>query len=341
MLIGLLLLMGCDAVVDRNGLGIISGEVLQLNEEGDLWEDSQGNPYSHHLITVHIRGTTLSGATNREGKFRITGVPPGDYSLDLIVHGHGTWTEEFSLKAGEKKEITDLAFFLDAPKDGDLTANPFFLYINNNTFPRELRRAVSLYIDKEEIVALGNNTYDNYLDEGSWIEANSFFFSHHLAFEENEHEYDLEKAKQIIKDNNWEDWEIEILTLLGAQEREEMGQIMANNLEALGLEPLLLKKDWGDYLEKILEGDYDMVIVSWGTSFRKTTMTPLFNLFHSESPLRISGVSNSELDQMIEEGLSQYNEEKYIDSAKEINQLALEEYFSIPLFFLERVYPLD
>lgn len=93
---------------------------------------------------VAVRGTGLSGITDREGKVRIAGLPAGTRQLEVQLLGHTSVTRAIDLSAGVASEITV-----------ELTPAPIELAGVNATAPRSNLALRGFYDRKRS----GNGTF--------------------------------------------------------------------------------------------------------------------------------------------------------------------------------------
>jgi hypothetical protein len=91
---GLLLFLCTALPLYAQENGEVTGRVLN-------WRDNQ--PLA--LVQVQLQGTMLRAITTDDGKFRITGVPPGTYTLQASTVGYYILRQDFMIAAGETKNL--------------------------------------------------------------------------------------------------------------------------------------------------------------------------------------------------------------------------------------------
>jgi hypothetical protein len=79
----------------------VSGQQSVLR--GFVYESESGEPVI--FTNVYFKGTTLGAATDVNGFYSITQIPPGSYTLMVTYMGYDTLTQEISLKAGEIRSL--------------------------------------------------------------------------------------------------------------------------------------------------------------------------------------------------------------------------------------------
>ena len=89
-----LLMLCLSSVTFAQGTGIISGRVT----------DSQSGDYLPGA-NVMLQGTTIGGATDREGHYRIVNIPAGTYTMVARYMGYEEHSEEVTVTAGRNTLI--------------------------------------------------------------------------------------------------------------------------------------------------------------------------------------------------------------------------------------------
>lgn len=94
------------------------------------------------------------------------------------------------------------------------------------------------------------------------------------------HEYNVEKAKQLLKEAGYPDGFTTSIWTNDKKERIDMATIMQNQLKQVGITAEIKVLEWGAYLEGTAKGDQDMFIIGWTASGNDPDMS-LFAQFHS------------------------------------------------------------
>ncbi len=82
------------------------------------------------------------------------------------------------------------------------------------------------------------------------------------------HEYNVEKAKELLKEAGYADGFKVTLSTNEKQERVDMATIIKSQLKEVGIDVTIEILEWGAYLEKLGNGEQEMFIIGW------TSQTP-------------------------------------------------------------------
>lgn len=133
-----------------------------------------------------------------------------------------------------------------------------YLYINENVIPEaKQRQAISHAINRELIV-------ENLL-KGAGEVTDGFFTSISPYLNENvkPKEFDLEKAKQLLAESNWDASQtLHLAVLSGDQTLEQAANIIAENLREVGINVEIQMMDLGTLIEWIVSMEYDLAILT-------------------------------------------------------------------------------
>ncbi len=206
----------------------------------------------------------------------------------------------------------------------------FLLFNFNSEFAKQKinRRVVSLLID------------DDYLDEafGDYVrKVNQFVSNGTFGFnpEIGDHEYDFEKAKNLIADNGLEGQLVQIHLPLGM---EFLGEYLREQLTSAGLSPIV------SYLEndRLIKSMTDLKADVYFLGFRADTGDSadfLDVLVHSEGNFNLTKYSNPEIDELIEAGDVEMDVGKRLALLqKTLKILTEDEVLGVPLIEYETLY---
>ena len=70
---------------------------------GRVLGSRDGEPLA--LVQIQLAGTEMRAITGDDGTFQIANVPPGDYALQAASVGYRLANRQFSLAAGESKNL--------------------------------------------------------------------------------------------------------------------------------------------------------------------------------------------------------------------------------------------
>lgn len=240
-----------------------------------------------------------------------------------------------------------------------ITKGPGFstslLQMNAENYPMTetpFRQAISLAIDKQALI---DTVLLGYAEEGSpgFIHPSSKFYNAELASE-----FDIEKAKQLLKESGFEDTNgdgfvegengqeisLEMLVYANSSTRIRTAEIITESLNEIGIETSVRAMDmttvdslvWPEF--DVSKGrDFDLAMWGWSSTMQ---LFPdrIVELFHSDPAIgsvNIGGYSNPGFDAKAEELRATVNPEEREQLLKELQALIAEEAPIIPLTYEE------
>lgn len=184
-----------------------------------------------------------------------------------------------------------------------------------------LRKAVSHAIEREAII---NGVYD-----GVGTLATSAMSPSVFGFSENVEpfEYDINKAKQLLEDSDFDESSSVTLVTSDRQERINMAEVIQSQLKGIGLGVDIQVLEYGAYIEAMDSGEFDMFIGGWGNATGDGDYNQ-YNLFHTNSFGSAGNhfyYSNSEVDELIEEARKESDDQKRLEIYEQTQKIELEE----------------
>lgn len=169
----------------------------------------------------------------------------------------------------------------------------------------DVRRAINMAIDKSQIV---DGIYNGY-----GIPAIGPLAPPVVGYDENASglEYDLEEAKQLLADADYEDGFSTTIWTNDTQERVDSATNVQSQLKELNIDAEVEVLEWGTYLERTAQGDHEMFVLGWSTSTGDADYG-LYPLFHSDNvgdPGNRTFLEDEELDEMLENARREVDEE--------------------------------
>lgn len=211
---------------------------------------------SYEAVEDYWRGTPkISNLNIRvvEGSGILAGLQSGE--LDVVP------ATMAAIPMEDQAVIAELPGFV-AEYDKPLTNNYFF--INNDSVPqKEVRQAMAYGINRELILEgfLNNN---GEITEG--------FLNSYSPFKNTEMEvraFDPEKAQSLVEESDWDkDKELLFLTNSGDPTFQNAANVVAQQLEAIGIKVKVQAMDLGSLLAEVNNGRYDVMCVQY-------TMVPI------------------------------------------------------------------
>nr|WP_255812756.1 ABC transporter substrate-binding protein [Acidaminobacter sp. JC074] len=214
-----------------------------------------------------------------------------DYFLGEAAIKKVTWkviadksTAVVALEKGEIDAYLDIASIdrqtIEKSEDLAFYEGPSSIYdylgLNTESGPMsdvKVRQAVAYAIDKESIILAARDGVGQIAD--CVVSENMVGYPDSVKV----YNYDVEKAKAILKESAYPDgFTCTLLTLEG--HRSKTAQVVQANLSEIGIEAEIKILEWGTFVDTISIGDFDMLTLAWGYS------TPdadgIYQLFHSD-----------------------------------------------------------
>lgn len=184
----------------------------------------------------------------------------------------------------------------------------------------EFRQAVAYALDRE--------AYVNKLN-GLGVKGNSVIGPKVFGFDESAdkagYEYNLEKAKELVKKNNFGDKELTIL-VANRDSYMLMAEIAQSQLTEAGLKVSIETMEWGTFLDTAREGNYDITFLGW-SNVTADGSELLYPNFHSDNIGASNRVryNNPEFDQLVEESRMNIDQDVRKQKLNEANQLLVKD----------------
>ena len=197
----------------------------------------------------------------------------------------------------------------------------------------KVRQAISYAVDREAIIS---GIYNNV---GTL--ANSAMSPKVIGYssETKAYDYDVVKAKQLLKEAGIkEGTKIKLLTS-DRKERINMAEVVQSQLKGIGLDVDIQVMEYGAFISEITKEQHQMFISGWGNATGDADYNQ-YNLFHTASmgaPGNHFYYSNPEIDKLIEEGRSESDQAARNDIYKKAMQLELDEAVYIPVRNYEHI----
>lgn len=142
-------------------------------------------------------------------------------------------------------------------------------------------------------------------------------------------EYDPEKAKSLLEEANFNfDEPIVFMVPTGNATREQMAELVQQDLQAIGLDVQLETYDFTTWISVAREKDFDLGIVGMSHYYDPN----LQNYFATGAPSNLTYYTNERLDQLIQDGNTATSFEERFPIYEEIQEFFVEELPAIPLY---------
>jgi peptide/nickel transport system substrate-binding protein len=165
-----------------------------------------------------------------------------------------------------------------------LTGSSIFLYANTSRAPFDdvrVRKALSMAIDRELLVDVALYRYSRPADATGLSDAYSAWHNADAAARGDWVRYDVERANALLDESGHRrgtdgvrrkpdgtPWRYEILTVSGWSDWVRASQVIARNLDALGIEASVRTYDFSAWFQRAQQGNFDL---SLGWSYEGPT----------------------------------------------------------------------
>lgn len=188
---------------------------------------------------------------------------------------------------------------------GELTSNDYwYVALNEAREPWDdvrVRQAVAYAVDRESIAQVtGYGTAEiNQLavpTTSPWYE------------EYDTYSLDLERAQELLDEAGvaGEDLEMDFMVTNEYPETVTAAQVMADNLEPLGISVSIRTLDFGSWLDQQTQGNFDALMMGWLGNIDPGDY--YYAQHHSEGASNAQGYSNPEVDALLDEAASERDE---------------------------------
>lgn len=207
----------------------------------------------------------------------------------------------------------------------DETESMSLSYIGFNTEKEPLndprvRQAISYAIDRESII---EGVYDGVGTPAKGPLAPGVF-----GYDENVEgiSYDPERAKELLAEAGYEDGIDLSIWTNDSPERVNTAVYLQESLQEVGINLTVEQLEWGAYLEQTAAGQHDMFILGWSTATGDADYGT-YPLFHSSmhgDPGNRSFFSDDEVDELLEAGRQEADEEARLEIYSELQDKLVE-----------------
>lgn len=206
------------------------------------------------------------------------------------------------------------------------------------TDDRQLRLALQYAVDQESIV-------ENILDGIGTPALGPFAPILDWSAHDELPEYgpDMDRARELVEESDYDGEEMTMVVSSGNPDRQQMAELMQSRFGEIGVEVEIQILEPATYLDRFIEGDVNLVLVSFG-SYSGATDYLIPVIFHTESFLNIqqyqeegTGVLNlgEEFDEQLDDATTTWDEEERHEKYREIQHRVMDEAIMIPLLYRE------
>ncbi|MBM7570043.1 glutathione ABC transporter substrate-binding protein [Aquibacillus albus] len=160
-------------------------------------------------------------------------------------------------------------------------------------------------------------------------------FGYHSGIQE--YGYDINKAKELLKEAGYSDGFETTIWTMDQKERISLAEVVQSQLKGIGIDVEVKVLEYGAWSEAAANGETGMFISSWRNATGDADYIQ-YHLFHSSSQGSTGNYffyENPRVDELIEQGRQEYDEDKRIEIYEEIQDIEIEEAVFVPVHYLE------
>ena len=207
-----------------------------------------------------------------------------------------------------------------------------YLIFNTEAAPfdnRELRQAIAYAINREDIIAVAA--------DGLADPATSLATSYMLGYTEDHmtYEYDPEKAKELLAEAGYPDGlDIGSMKTMSGAHFEKVMQVVQSQLAEIGITSTIEGMDGNSLVEDCITGNFTLADMGQNLSLDYDFLKTYFNEEYING-LNMARVSDSQIQELFEQGASTTDREERLAIYQEIEDLTQELCAYVPLYNLQ------
>lgn len=279
-----------------------SGSSVDMEAFGEYWEE--GKPQVETLQLKSITDATARATALRNGE------------IDMIIDAVDQETAVLNSADGVVLESIP---------------GTFWEYVGMNCESEYLkdakvRQAIAYAVDREAInnaVKMGSATV---LKEANIPETHDYYGGDEIYAAR-----DVEKAKELLAEAGYGEGEITLKITAGSdwQYQVDAAQMVKQQLEEIGIQSEISALESGIYFDGLNSGDFDLTVCGWSGFVDADEY--LYDLFTTEGAYNQQNYSNTQVDELLEQGRVTTDETERKEIYKEAQKLIAED---APMAFL-------
>lgn len=299
------------------GMAIVSEDNV---ESGDISNNPVGTgPFSLASYTSGDRITLEANPDYWGGAPQIDGVEYSFISepstaLAALNSGEIHWTDNIPPQQVEELEGSDVIELELSPSN-----DYWYMAMNINEEPWDdvrVRQAIAYAIDRESIIQAVS--YGTAEENQLAIPADSVWYS-----EYDRYSHDPEEAQRLLDEADFDGASIDFLATNEYPETVTAAQIIADDLEDLGFDVSISQPDFSTWLDEQNSGNFDMLMMSWLGNIDPDDF--YYSQHHSEGGSNAQGYSNEEVDELLDAGRTETDEQARFDFYAEAAEIIADE----------------
>lgn len=306
------------------GMAIVEQENV---ESGDITIAPIGTgPFS---VAEYVSGDHISLEANPDywgGAPELAGVQfefisEPSTALASLRAGEIQWTDVIPPQQVEELEGDDSLELGVTP-----STDYWYLALNEDNAPWDdvrARQAIAYAIDRDAI--LQAVSYGTAAANQLAIPEQSVWYT-----EYNEYSTDLDKAQELLDEAGVDSATIDFVATTEYPETVTAAQIIASNLEPLGITVEIRQPDFSTWLDEQNSGNFDLLMMGWLGNIDPDDF--YYNQHHSEGTSNAQGYANPEVDQLLEAARTETDQDARYDLYAEAATIIADEASYIYLY---------
>jgi peptide/nickel transport system substrate-binding protein len=250
-------------------------------------------------------------------------IPEPTTALAALQSGEIDWTDNIPPQQVSSLEGDDRVVL------GQVGSNDYwYLALNQNRQPwdnADVRRAIAYAIDREAITTatmFGNAT----VNQTAIPESSDWYFDY------SPYSFDQEMAADLLESAGVEEGSLTIDFMVSSDypETVQAAQVIASQLEGVGIGTEIRTLDFGTWLDEQGQGNFDMLMMGWLGNIDPDDF--YYGQHHSEGGNNYQGFANAELDALLDSGRTETDQAARKDIYDQAAQIIVDEASYIYLY---------
>lgn len=274
------------------GMAIVEQENV---ESGDITTDPIGTgPFSMEEYTSGDHITLAANPDYWGGAPEIGGVEfqfisEGSTAIAALKSGEVDWTDSIPTQQVESLSGDEAVTLGQSPSN-----DYWYLALNEKREPWSdvrVRQAIAYAIDRDAIVQA--TSYGTATANQLAIPEESVWYTDYDTYST-----DLDKAQALLDEAGFEGGTLDLLVTSDYPETVTAAQIIADNLEPLGITVEIRTPDFATWLDEQNTGNFDMLMMGWLGNIDPDDF--YYSQHHSDGGSNAQGYSNGEVDELLD-----------------------------------------
>lgn len=306
------------------GLAIVQQENV---ESGDITTAPVGTgPFA---LTEYVSGDHITleanadywGGAPQVGGVEFRFISEASTALGALRAGEIQWTDVVPPQQVEGLEGDDALEIGVTP-----SSDYWYLALNEDREPWDdvrVRQAIAYAIDREAIVQAVS--YGTAEENQLAIPADSVWYSEYAPYT-----HDIDEAERLLEEAGASGLTLDFLATNEYPETVTAAQVIASDLEPLGIEVNIRQPDFSTWLDEQNSGNFDILMMGWLGNIDPDDF--YYAQHHSDGTSNAQGYSNEDVDALLDAGRTETDQDARYDLYAEAAQIIADEASYIYLY---------